>query len=836
MSGGSLALAFRYALRELRGGLKGFYVFLACLALGVAAIAGVASLSEGIDTSLSRDGRGLLGGDLEFRLIHRAAGPDEMAWLQSQGRVSTVLQMRAMAHAGDRRTLVEVKSADAAYPLYGNVTLDPAMNLADAFRDGGVAVDEVLLARLGIKIGDQLTIGDQPLTVRARVVREADRATEGLTLGPRVLMSTVDLERTGLITPGSLIYYQYRLALPPDRTDAAVLAEAKTKFPDAGWRVRDWRNASPGMRQFFDRVGLFLVLVGLTALLVGGVGVGNATRAYLEGKTATIATLKCLGASGPDIFRIYLVQILILALVGILIGLGLGAALPVLLVRLIGDLMPIPVELGIYPQALGLALVYGLLIALAFALWPLARARDVAPAGLFRDLVAPTRAWPRPAYLGAMLATLGLAAFIAVATTDERRFALMFIAGAIFAFVVLRFAAALIQMLARRAPRPNSTALRFAVTSLHRPGSATASVVLSLGLGLTLLVGIALIEGNLARQIEERVPKEAPSFFFVDIQPDQVQGFEDLVKSIPGAGEIRRVASLRGRISHVNGVPSDQVPVSTEQRWVLRGDRGLTYSAELPGNNEVVEGTWWPSDYRGPPLVSLEAEAARGLGLKVGDRITVNVLGRDMEATIASLRKLDWTSFSLNFVLIFSPGVLEAAPHTHIATVKSTPEAEDPIFRAVTDRYANISAIRIKEAIDQAQTLIGAVGAAVRGAAAVTLVAGILVLGGAIAAGHRRRVREAVIFKVLGATRADIARAYLLEYALLGLVTAVVAGLIGWFVAWGVVTQVMKAPWVFLPWTMVGTAVGGTVLTVALGLLGTWRALSERPAPALRHS
>ncbi len=833
---GSLGLAFRYALRELRGGLKGFYVFLACLALGVAAIAGVASLSQGIDTSLSRDGRGLLGGDVEFRLIHRSASDEELAWLNAQGKVSTVLQMRAMAHAGDRRTLVEIKSADQAYPLYGSVQLDPPMPLADAFRDGGVAVDETLLGRLGIKVGDKLTVGDEALTVRARVVREADRATEGLTLGPRVLMATAALERTGLITPGSLIYYQYRLALPPDRLDSAVMNEAKTKFPDAGWRVRDWRNASPGLRQFFDRVGLFLVLVGLTALLVGGVGVGNATRAYLEGKTATIATLKCLGASGADIFRIYLVQILILALIGIMIGLGLGAALPVLLVRLIGDMMPIPVELGIYPRALGLALLYGLLIALAFALWPLARARDVAPAGLFRDLVAPARRWPRPVYLGAMLAALGLAATVAVATTDERRFALMFVGGAIASFVVLRLAATLVQVLARRAGRPRSTALRFAVTSLHRPGSATASVVLSLGLGLTLLVGIVLIQGNLARQIDERLPKEAPSFFFVDIQPDQVEGFEQTVKAVPGAGEIRRVASLRGRISQVNGVPADKISASPEQRWVLRGDRGLTYSAALPDNNEIVEGAWWPADYKGPPLVSLEAEAAKGLGLKVGDRITVNVLGREMEATIASLRKLDWTSFSLNFVLIFSPGVLEAAPHTHIATVKADPAAEDAIFRAVTDRYANISAIRLKEAIDQAQTLIAAVGAAVRGAAAVTLVAGLLVLGGAIAAGHRRRVREAVIFKVLGATRADIARAYLLEYALLGLVTAVVAGLIGWAVAWGVVTQVMKAPWIFLPWTMIGTAVGGTALTVVLGLLGTWRALSERPAPALRHA
>lgn len=830
----ALAFAWRLAWRELRGGLRGFYIFLGCLALGVAAIAGVGSLSAGIEETLNRDGRAMLGGDIELRLIHREASPQELDYFSARGRFSEAVNMRAMAHAGEARTLVELKGVDAAYPLVGTMTLDPPIPLADALKDGGAVAEDAALVRLGLKLGDRINIGNASFVLRARILREPDRTAEGLTLGPRIMVSRAALEQTGLINPGSLIYYHYRLVLAPGGNDQKFIADLNEAMPDAGWRVRDWRNANPGLKQFIDRVGLFLVLVGLTALLVGGVGVGNATAAYLDAKISTIATLKCLGATRADIFRVYLIQIGLLTLFGIALGLVVGAAIPPLLVKAFGDLLPLSVTQGIYPAPLAFALLYGFLIALAFALWPLARTAEVTPAGLFRDLVAPETRVPLGALVG-IIVCLGIAAAIAVITTEDRLFALWFVGGAIATFGVLRLVAAGIAALARRAGRPRSTAWRLALTSLYRPGAATASVVLSLGLGLTLLVAIVLLQGNLDRQIAERLPNEAPSFFFVDIQPDQIKDFDQTIRAIPGAGELRAVPSLRGRITRVNDVPADQVKADPRERWVLRGDRGLTYAATLPNNNEIIAGQWWPADYKGPPLLSLEADAARGIGVGIGDTLTVNILGRDITATVASLRKLDWSSFALNFALIYSPGLLEAAPHTYLATVRADPRAEEVVFKTITDRFANVSAIRVKDALDQATLLLGAISAAIRAAAGVTLVSGLLVLGGAIAAGHRRRVREAVILKVLGATRADVARAYLAEYLLLGLVTTVIAGLLGMIVAWAVLTLVMKAPFVVLPGLVTLTAAGGSLATALFGLVATWMALSARPAPVLRH-
>lgn len=838
---GSWRLAARFARRELRGGLKGFRIFLACLALGVAAIAGVGSLAAGLAAGLAADGRALLGGDIELRLVHRAANPGERAWLAARGRVSETAQMRAMARAvdGDAPTLIELKAVDRAYPLYGAVDLLPAMPLAVALepRDGlwGAAVEESLLRRLDLKLGDSIRVGEGRFELRAIIAREPDRATEGLTLGPRVLVDAGGLSTTGLIVPGSLVHYHYRVALPPGADAAAAAAAAADQHKDTGWRVRDWRNGNPGLRQFIDRIGIFLVLIGLASLLVGGVGVANAVRSYLDGKVPVIATLKCLGAPGSFVFQVYLTQVLLLAIGGIAAGLVVGAALPMGLAGLLSGVLPIPFRAGLYAWPLALAAGYGLLVGLAFALWPLARAREVMPAALFRDLVAPVRRWPRPGYVAATIAAFVALAVIAIATTDERRFAVWFVVGAVASFVAFGALAAAVAAVTRRLRRPKRPYLRLALANLYRPGSATASVMLSLGLGLALLATVALIQGNLTAQVRERLPEQAPAFFFVDIQPDQVGEFGRIAAELPGVGTIKRVPSLRGRIVEVNGIPADQAPVTPEQRWVLRGDRGLTYSARLPENSRLVVGDWWPENYQGPPLVSLEAGAAHGLGLNLGDRITVNVLGRDIEARIASLRQVEWGSLDLNFVLVFSPGLLEAAPHTFIATVMAEAGAEDLLLRAITDRFPNITAIRIRDVLQQVNGLLEDIGRAVRAATGVTLLAGVLVLGGAIIAGHRRRVREAVLLKVLGATRTDVLKAYVVEYALIGGVTAVVAAAIGWTAAWLVLTQVMGAAWIALPATLVGTVAVGVLLTLAVGLAGTWRALSQRPAPVLRQ-
>ncbi|MBS4048304.1 MAG: FtsX-like permease family protein [Alphaproteobacteria bacterium] len=832
-------LSLKFSLRELRGGLRGFRLFVACLGLGVAVIAGIGTLGASIVAGLERDGRSLLGGDIEFRLIHRPTTPQEQAFLESHGQVAQAVQMRAMAHAirSDQRTLVELKAVDNAYPLYGRIELEQPGNIHDllAMKNGlaGVAVDPQTLIRLEAAIGDRLGIGEAEFEIRAVIAREPDRATEGLTLGPRVMIATSALEATKLVQPGTMAYWHYSVKLTSGLTAPQVQEIAKRDFAESGWRMRDWKEGSPGVRRFLDRAGLFLVLVGLTALLIGGVGVANAVHAHLAGKTPTIATLKSLGATSGLIFRVYLWQTLVLAVVGIGIGLVLGAALPNLAAGALAQVLPLPLVPGIYWQPLALAAAYGLLVALAFTIWPLARAAEIRPAALYRDLVAPGRRLPRPGYVIATLALFVALAALAILGTDERRFAMSFVFAAIVAFLLFRLIAGGVAKVARRI-RPRDVRLKLAFASLHRPGAATAALLLSLGVSLTLLVAITLVESNLHAQVEERLPDEAPAFFFVDIQPSQMDEFRSTVLGSPGARDLDTVPNLRGRITQVKGVPAAQIEVAAEQRWVLQGDRGLTYARDLPAGSKLTAGKWWPRDYNGPPLISIEERAAQGLNVGLGDKLTVNVLGRDIEAEIASIRQLDWSSMGINFVLVFSPGLLERAPHTFLATVKASPAAELDLFRSVTQKFPGISVVRMKDVLTELNSIVLKLGAAVRGAAAITLIAGLIVLAGALAAEHRRRLKEGAILKALGATRRDVILAHVIEYGTVGLVGALLAFLLGWAAAWAMVTVLMNAQFYFAPGVAAATALGGVAATLLLGLAGAWQALAAKPAPLLR--
>lgn len=832
-------LSLKFSLRELRGGLRGFRLFVACLGLGVAVIAGIGTLSASIVTGLERDGRSLLGGDLEFRLTHRGTMPPEQAFLEKQGQVSESVQMRAMAHAirSDERTLVELKAVDAAYPLYGAVELEQPGSLADllAVKDGlpGAAVDPQTLIRLNAELGDRISVGEAEFIIRAVIAREPDRATEGLTLGPRVMIAGSALEATKLVQPGTLAYWHYRVKLNPGLTAAQVQEIAQKDYAAAGWRIRDWKEGSPGIRRFLDRAALFLVLVGLTALLIGGVGVANAVHAHLDGKTPTIATLKSLGATTGLIFRVYLWQTLLLAAFGIAIGLVVGAAIPNLAAGALADILPLPLVPGIYWKPLALAACYGLLVALAFTIWPLARAADIRPAALFRDLVSPGKRLPRPVYVITTLILFAALAALAIFGAEERQFATAFVGSAIVAFLLFRLIAGGVAKVARHI-RPRNVRLKLAFASLHRPGAATAALLLSLGVSLTLLVAIALVESNLHAQVEERLPDEAPAFFFVDIQPAQMEDFRGTVLASPGARDLETVPNMRGRIAKVKGVPSEQVDVTPEQRWVLQGDRGLTYARDLPAGSTLVAGQWWPRDYNGAPLISIEEKAAQGLGVGIGDKLVVNVLGRDIEAEIASIRRLDWSSFGINFVLVFSPGLLERAPHTFLATVKAGPAAEIALFRTVTQRFPNISVVRMKDVLSELNAIVLKLGAAVRGAAGITLIAGLIVLAGALAAEHRRRLKEGAILKALGATRRDVIMAHVIEYGSVGLVGATLAFGLGWLAAWAMVTLMMRATFYFAPGVAAATALGGVAATLLLGLAGAWQALAAKPAPLLR--
>ena len=838
----SLRLSARLARRELRGELHGFRIFLACLALGVAAIAAVGSVRSGIEAGLAREGAALLGGDAELRFTYRFATAGERIWMEDTATtVSEIVDFRSMAVVGQgddtERGLTQVKAVDDAYPLIGVPRLEPAMPLDRALAGqnglpGGV-MQRALIDRLGLSPGETFRLGTQDFVLMAALVHEPDGAADGFGLGPRTLVATTALANSGLLAAGSLYATKYRLDLPAG-TDLETLAtSARARFEGAGLRWTDARNGAPGVAQFVERLGSFLVLVGLSGLAVGGVGVAAAVRAYLAGKTSVIATLRTLGADRTTIFQTYFLQIGLLSLTGIAAGLVLGALAPVLLAPLIESRLPIPAAFAIYPKPLAEAALYGLLTALIFTLWPLARTHDVRAATLFRDALSTTRLLPPLRYLIATAIGLALLVGLAALFSGTARLTLWTTGGLAFSLLLLSISAFAIRAIARRSSglargRP---ALRWALAAIAGPRESAASVVLSLGLGLSVLAAVGQIDGNLRNAISGNLPEIAPSYFFVDIQKDQIDGFTQRLVDDPAVSRVDSAPMMRGIVTRINGRPAQVV---AGDHWVVRGDRGLTYAAQLPANTRLTAGTWWGPDYVGPPLVSFAAEEAAEIGLRLGDTLTVNILGRDITATIASFREVDFSTAGLGFVLTLNPAAISAAPHSFISTVYAEEQAEAQILRDLAGAYPNITAVRVRDAIDRVSGVLAGLAAATSFGAGATLLTGFLVLIGAAAAGEQARTYEAAILKTLGAERARILASFALRAAILGAAAGSVALAAGIAGGWAVSNFVLDSDFSVIWPSALGIIGGGILATLLAGLAFAWRPLAARPAQILR--
>ncbi|HLY89538.1 MAG TPA: FtsX-like permease family protein [Acetobacteraceae bacterium] len=832
-------LALRLARRDLRGGTRGLWIVLLCLALGVAVIAAVGSLRAATDQGLVTDGKRILGGDLEVESGTQPP-PDALRdWLAARGgRISQVVQMRSMlvAPVTGERQLVELKAVDGAWPLVGEAQIGHAAasagRIAPLLANHGLIAEQVVVDRLNVRIGDTVRLGNTSFILRAVLGSEPDRVAAPLLLGPRVLISAEALPSTGLVVPGSMVQYAIRTTVPDP---AIVEQQLKAGFPSQGWRIRDVHDAAPGVARFIDQTSLFMTLVGLTSLLVGGIGVANGVRAWLDARAGTIATLRCLGAPSRLVFTACLLQVLALALTGIAIGLVLGAVTPIALASWLKDVLPVPPVLGIYTRPLVLAAAYGLLTALAFSLWPLGRAARIPGAALFRDAFLPGRVLPPAAIIAANAAIVAGLITLTIVTSTDRQFALWFCAAAVGTLLLFRLGGSFVMLAARAANKFGSAATRLGVASLHRPGAATPLMLVSVGLGLSTLAAVALIQGNVQREILDQLPANAPSFFFVDIQNTELPRFESLVRAQPGVEDLEQVPSLRARIVAVNGVPADKVRATPNTAWALRGDRGLTYAATPPPGTHIVAGHWWPADYDGPPLVSFDANLAQGWGVHLGDTIRVNVLGRDIDLKVGSLRDIAWQSLSLNFTLVASPGLLSHAPHTHIATVRVADADQGALLRAITDALPNVTGIRVQDVLAAIAALLDQVAAALTATGSLTLIAGALVLVGAVAAGRRRRIREAIILKALGASRRQIRTVWLVEFGSLGLAAGLIAALVGTLASFGVVHYLMHFEWTFLPSRLAATLIASLAMMLVFGYAGTATALRAKPAPMLRN-
>lgn len=827
--------AFRFALRDLRGSKAGLRLLAVCLFLGVAALAGIGSLSGAILGGLEEKGQVILGGDVEFETAQRMADPAERAAFGKAGQLSETIRMRAMASTenGSAAVLAELKGVDAGWPLYGSFALKPGA-LSARFGGNDVAVAPELLEKLDLKIGQSFRMGEASYRIMGVIAEEPDRVGEGFTLGPVVLTDLAGMNASGLIQPGSLFTAKYRIRIGASAEPETVAESITKQFPEAGWEVTDRSNGAPGTRRFFERLGQFLALVGLAALAIAGIGVGNGITSWLDDKRRAIATFKVLGADSRTIFMAYLLELGMVAGVTIIAGLAVGAALPWAVVALAGDLIPITPRLSLYPLPLLMAALYGLLIALLFALAPLARARQVTAQILFRAGLEPP-ARPAPPVLAAMALVLALLIALAVGSAYEPKFAAFFVAGAAALLALLGGLGWLVPRIASHLPRPRAPVLRQALANLHRPGAQTERLVVAIGLGLTLFATLAAIRTSFDAAIASTIPEKAPSFFALDIPKEEEARFRSVVEAEAPGSAIKAVPSLRGPVVAIKGQRVSEMKNIPNEAWFLRGDRGLTFARDLPEGSRLVEGKWWAADYAGPPLVSIDVQAAEAAGLKIGDSLTVSVLGVELEAQIASLREIDWDTMGFNYVLVFSPGSLDAAPYTVAATIAADPAREATLSRAVAQGFPQVSMIKVKDVLGQVSNLLGQLGQAIAIAALVAVAAGIAVLTGAVSASRRSRSYDAVLFKLLGATRRQVLAVQALEYGALAIVLGLVALLVGGGAGWLAVTQLFELPWNPDWGVMLATISIGALVTLGLGLIGSLPVLAARPAEALRE-
>lgn len=884
---------FKMAWRETRAAWRHFIYFLVCIAVGVGALVGVSLFGTNVERAVTKEARGLLGGDLEIRLS-RPIGPKGQAVMDSLGdrriattHVSELVAMAARAEqsalSGQATQIVELKAVEPQYPFYGALRLEPSGNLTDLLRSDarwcpghmcfGVVVQESLLIRMGLAVGDRLKIGQGLFVITGVVRTEPDRIANAFSLGPRVLMSQEGLRTAELVKFGSRIRERYLLKIPPAMALEPLLYELRARLASESARVSGYRDAQPQLKQFLEQLTRYLGLIGLTALFVGGLGVATSIHAFVREKLTTIAILKTVGADSATVISTYVLQALILGLAGSVMGLVIGILLQQALPWVIAELLASDLldQLGFATNVtsaslvpLGKGLALGLLSTLLFALWPLLTIRDIKPAMIFRRDVVPLasaespntmRWWMRWQTIDRIkgLTSIGIGlglAMLSMWQAGSWKVGLLFMGAFVAAVLLLGGSASMVILLLKKWPRPESLTLRQALGNIVRPGSQAVSIMIAIGIGVMVVVTVSLVERSLLRQVGDNRPTNAPTFFFIDIQPDQTEEFIQLLHQRSGDFSPRLTPLVRSRLSALNGQPIKLEAMSEEEeqkekalekderrkKWYLTREYVLTFLQDLPKDNEVVKGEWWkPGQVFTKPLVSIEEDAARQLGLTVGDTVELDIQGAAITGEVSSIRKVEWGNFSTNFYMIFSPGALDGAPLTYVATVRVAPSKEVALQQAVVASFPNVTAIDIGDVLDSFARVLDRLSLAIRAVALFCVVSGGLVMAAALAATRYRRLYESVILKALGATRGAIARSFAVEYALLGAVGGLLGCGLASALSWAVLATVFDLSWTLQSPVLVVGFVVTIALTVLVGFLSTYRILGQPPLSVLRH-
>ncbi len=793
----------KIAMREIRGGIKGFRILMTCLALGSMALASISSIKKSIDVGLDEKGIEVLGGDASIKITYRFATEQELDFIKMNSASFTeTTDFRSMASVVENgtvldSTLIQVKGIDGNYPLYGKIKLQPEISITNALSEKngifGVIVSQSLLTRLDLLIGDIIRIGNNSFEVRARLVKEPDAGSSTFSFAPKVLAYNLGLIESGLLGPGTMFDTDYRLA-SPDINLEKVKQSAIILFKESGMRWRDSKNATPNVDRFLERLTSFLLLIGMAGMAIGGIGVALSVTVYLEAKSITIATFKTLGAKDSTIFSIYFLIIIILATAGATVGAFLGAAVPILLEPFISPRFPIPITFGFYFQPILSAIFYGVMTAMLFSIWPLGQMLKNSVATLLRNFKNIHKKTPDWIYqILTMIILFIIVTSFSLKSPKPLESISVFcgIAVSLIALMVMaRFIKTSCVLLAHSKFSKKSIKTHLALSSLGGPNNEITLTMLSVGLGLIVLATIGQIDNNLRNNIDKDLTNRAPAFFLIDIQDSQLQPLKNLMLSSGYVSEFTTAPMLRGIISHVNGVPAKEF---VGDHWAIRGDRGLTYSKSIPQNSVVSHGDWWDSNYNGEPLISFAQNEASEMGLAIGDKITVNILGRDLIGTIKNFRDVDFASMRINFLMVFNPGALETAPHSHIATIYSAQNRETALLRQISKQYPNVTAISMREALSQVSETLATIATITRWSSIITIIIGLVVLIGVAVATEKKRAYEACLLKTLGASNNQILISFTIRSLIVGTGAGLMAIAVSNLAAWSIISGFMNS-------------------------------------------
>ncbi|MCC7003202.1 MAG: FtsX-like permease family protein [Gemmatimonadaceae bacterium] len=838
----------RLAWRESRTARRRLLLYMSSISLGVAALVAIDSYSSNVQDSIATQSRALLGGDINLR-ARNGFTPGLDSLLDSLGtagypsaRIVSFASMATVARSGGTR-LAQVRAVSPGYPFYGEVITEPANTWADMHEGANAYVDPSLLIGLDARVGDTLVVGFARFVIRGSLTNVPGDPGIAATIGPRIFIPEKYLAQTQLLGLGSRAEYEAVLKLPDDVESPRWVAPLRPRFEGAGVRVRTVVENEIDLTDAISQLSRFLSVIGLVALLLGGIGVASGVNAFVQRKIDTVAVLRCLGASSKQVLTIYLLQAGVMGLLGAAIGAVIGVGIQYIVPSLLGDFLPVDVSVTLVPSAIALGLAIGVWVAVVFALRPLLVLRRVSPLQAIRRddaaLSASRRrdSWTWITNLGLVVSVL----ILAIDRAESTQQGLVYAVAIFMSIGALYASAALLSSLARRLVSARLPyVVRQGIANLYRPANQTRSVILALGFGSFLVTTIVLVQTNLLRVFEVTAEASRGNLVFFDVQASQRRGLDSLIRA-QGHDVVSATPIVTMRIAGVNSMPTEQWAAKQgipARFWALRREYRSTYRDSLKATEKLLTGAWFPTAAPTDTMFefSMETGVADDLKLSLGDTVTWDVQGVSVRARLTSTREVDWGRFEPNFFAVFQTAAIEQAPQQFVLVGDvASDSAVAQVQRASVKVFPNVASIDLSLVRRTIGQIVDKVTLTVRFLALFSLAMGVPVLFSAVAATRRDRLREGVLLKTLGATRAQIGRILLSEYALLGLLGALSGMVLSIGGAWALVTFVFDGTFVLAVGPALAIAGTMVLLAVGIGVLTGRDVFRETPMAALRE-